>query len=301
MAQIAISALSLTDLSSTHWTAKAAFIISLVSGALAVFYASLLQQKISSLISPGSFKDWIGQPGDAKDRHYLQDRISEFILMDQRQTQEEDGTDRDEALRALKADAEKFIDTIKWKRASSTTLQMTRVPSLLLDYSVKSFLVGLGIYLGCVAFRHLDKPQTDRGSRVVFIVYVVISVLGLLCFYIPKLRKDFEMAPIRRWKAILGTNRFRGKNDDETERRPSPGLSAEQSRRIGDDGTNDEILGDADPGVRHPEDEGLPKAKARVEECIRASVQAQEQCAIALRQLLEEFQKVHSQQGCDGI
>lgn len=137
-------------------------------------------------------------------------------------------------------------------------------------------------------------------SRRQIIVFVVVSVLGLLSFYVPKLLKEFEMAPIRRWDRILGTkleDRFRGKNDDETER-PSPGLSAEQSRRIGD-GTND-IRGDPDPGGRHPEDEGLPKAKARVEECIRASAQAQEQCAVALRQLLEEFQKVRSDRG-DGI
>lgn len=290
--------MSLTDLSSTHWTAKGAFIISLVTGTLSVFYASLLQQKISSLINPDSFKDWLGRPGHAKDRRKVQHRISEFLRIEQ----EEAGTHRNRVLGSVEADIEEFVIATRWKRASVNTIQMTRVPSLLLESSVKSFLVGLGVYLGCVAFRHLDQPQTEGGSRAVFIVFVVISALGLLCFYIPKLLKELEMAPIRSWDAILGTkleDRFRGKNDDETER-PSPGLlSAEQSRRIGGDGTND-IRGDADPGGRHPEDEGQPKAKARVEECIRASAQAQEQCAIALRQLLEEFQKVHSNRG-DGI
>lgn len=42
VAQISISALSLDDLVSTHWTAKVAFVVSLITAVSSVFYACLL-------------------------------------------------------------------------------------------------------------------------------------------------------------------------------------------------------------------------------------------------------------------
>ncbi|CAG8395331.1 unnamed protein product [Penicillium salamii] len=51
VAQVAITALSLTDLDQVHWTAKAAFVLSLTCGGLSVFYACLVQQRMSGLFT----------------------------------------------------------------------------------------------------------------------------------------------------------------------------------------------------------------------------------------------------------
>ncbi|KAK8211576.1 hypothetical protein M8818_003231 [Zalaria obscura] len=59
IAQVAISALSLDRVAQTHWTAQAAFVTSLVSGALSVYYACVVQQTAGSLIKPDELKDWL--------------------------------------------------------------------------------------------------------------------------------------------------------------------------------------------------------------------------------------------------
>lgn len=61
MAQIAFSAVSLEDLNKVHWTAKAAFVSSLIKGSLSVFYACLVQQNLSGLYSIEDVKSFFSK------------------------------------------------------------------------------------------------------------------------------------------------------------------------------------------------------------------------------------------------
>ena len=62
IAQIALTALSLPNLDDTHWTARAAFVVGLVAGSLAVFCSCVLQSKMSSLHSPYAVRRWLTRP-----------------------------------------------------------------------------------------------------------------------------------------------------------------------------------------------------------------------------------------------
>jgi hypothetical protein len=52
IAQITFTALSLGRVSGTHWTAYGAFLVSLISGCLAVYFSCSLQLLLSALHSP---------------------------------------------------------------------------------------------------------------------------------------------------------------------------------------------------------------------------------------------------------
>lgn len=62
IAQIALTALSLPNLDDTHWTARAAFVIGLVAGSLAVFCSCVLQSKMSGLHNAYAVRRWLTRP-----------------------------------------------------------------------------------------------------------------------------------------------------------------------------------------------------------------------------------------------
>ncbi|KAK5126616.1 hypothetical protein LTR85_009550 [Meristemomyces frigidus] len=64
IAQVAITALSLDQIDSTHWTAQAAFIMSLVAGSLSVFYCCVIQMTFGALVHDEDVKDWLCKPGE---------------------------------------------------------------------------------------------------------------------------------------------------------------------------------------------------------------------------------------------
>jgi hypothetical protein len=56
---------------------------------------------------------------------------------------------------------------------SAASVLTVSAPNMLLSSSLNSFLVGLGVYLGFTWTRSLDEVTGTRGSRAVFIFYVV--------------------------------------------------------------------------------------------------------------------------------
>ena len=62
VAQVAITALSLPNLSTTHWVARAFFLLAVVSGCLSVYYACYLQRIVGTLFQPDGIKDWLRFP-----------------------------------------------------------------------------------------------------------------------------------------------------------------------------------------------------------------------------------------------
>ena len=68
MAQIAITSLSLPNLSQVHWIARAFLLFSLVSGLLSVFYACVLRRIIGKLYGPAQIRQWLTIPTQQNQR-----------------------------------------------------------------------------------------------------------------------------------------------------------------------------------------------------------------------------------------
>lgn len=141
MAQIAITALSLADLSQTHWTARGLFTFSLVSSIIAVYYAGSQHRTIGRCLSASQIKAWI-----VSDEGF-------------------DGTG------FFYRDTQKYMSDVR-KPAASSILSIS-APVLLLSASLNSFLAGFGVYLGFVWTKSLDEEATAGDSRNVFLVYVI--------------------------------------------------------------------------------------------------------------------------------
>lgn len=203
VAQVAITALSLENLGSVHWTAKAAFVLSLTTGALSVFFACLLQQRVSSLFGLSDLKDWLSKPAGNRElreadylvRHFREARDNH----DTEETAESNSENKSRLWLELERELTQMVNKRRWERASFSAALMIKIPALLLNWSVGAFLVGLGVYLGSFWTRHLDSPQPRSSSLGVLVTYIVITAAGLLLFFVPVLLKYLESAPIRRF------------------------------------------------------------------------------------------------------
>ncbi|KAI6863248.1 hypothetical protein KC343_g8404 [Hortaea werneckii] len=78
IAQVAFSGLGLDEIANTHWTVQAAFIVSLVSGLLSVYYCCIIQQSFGTLVSPDDIKDWLCTPGEW---HGMKDELHKQITL----------------------------------------------------------------------------------------------------------------------------------------------------------------------------------------------------------------------------
>ncbi|THW59691.1 hypothetical protein D6D20_06320 [Aureobasidium pullulans] len=175
VAQIAITALSLSNSDTIHWTANAAFVVSLVTASLSVFYACLLQQHISGLFTPDDVKSWLSKPASPAEMRLLE-----------------------KATYSLQYRYSDLESAIQKETASFNAAFMIKVPSLLLNWSVGAFILGLGVYLGCVWRPDgISDPSLD-GSLGVLVTYLITTVGGLLLYYVPKAGKILESSTLRR-------------------------------------------------------------------------------------------------------
>lgn len=59
MAQIAVTALSLSDLSRSHWVARGFLVFSLTAALMAVYYATTQQRTMGRLLTVRQVRQWI--------------------------------------------------------------------------------------------------------------------------------------------------------------------------------------------------------------------------------------------------
>ncbi|KAH8768849.1 hypothetical protein F5883DRAFT_63347 [Diaporthe sp. PMI_573] len=144
LAQIAITALSLSNLSQAHWTARGFFTFSLVSSIISVYYASQQHRVLSRFLSSEEIRAWM-----------------------RRKSEQEENKRWMPTKRASKSDPD--IDILP----SITSVLTYSAPNALLSASVCAFLVGLGIYLGFVWTNDLDQSASPSDSRAVFVTYIV--------------------------------------------------------------------------------------------------------------------------------
>lgn len=192
-----------------HWTAKACFIISLVTGSLSVFYACLVQQNISSLFGPEDVKDWLskkikGPPKiDSESAFHGLQSILMVSSLEDLNLDTVRNTEKAEMLRKQFLDLHRALQDDRWMSASLNAAIIIRVPAMLLNWSVGAFLTGIGIYLGFIWRYSLDPPQSQGSSLAVLVVYSVVTFAGLVLFFAPLVLKTLEIGPVKRFRAQI--------------------------------------------------------------------------------------------------
>ncbi|KAI7240001.1 hypothetical protein KC330_g1525 [Hortaea werneckii] len=194
IAQVAISGLGLNEIANTHWTVQAAFIVSLISGLLSVYYCCIIQQQFGSLISPDDIKDWLCTPGEW---HGMEKELQEQFASlrpgnETTGTKEQLQTFRERALARLQSD--------RWASPSINSAVMLVAPARLLNLAVSAFLIGLGIYLAVAFSKNITIAAGDRGNLANMIIYILVVVICILLFWIPVVLRLLQRLPRHRVK-----------------------------------------------------------------------------------------------------
>ncbi|KAF7679590.1 hypothetical protein GT037_003338 [Alternaria burnsii] len=181
VAQIAITALSLADLSNTHWVARASFTFSLVSATMAVYYATRQYRKLGRCLHADEVKAWI---------HPTKMRLL-----------------------PVESSLQLFMP-------SAASVLTVSAPNMLLSASLNAFLVGLGVYFGYVWKRNLDENAGPSASRAVFIVYVIGLALCYGIYALSSLVAA-DQSYISEWDVLRGLHSETARAQDQPSRRAS--------------------------------------------------------------------------------
>lgn len=83
MAQVAVTALSLDFLSSTHWVARSFLLATLLAGCLSVYYAMHLLRMLGRLVTAAKVKDWLRSPPErVRSRYKNRPSIAAVLILD---------------------------------------------------------------------------------------------------------------------------------------------------------------------------------------------------------------------------
>ncbi|PMD61068.1 uncharacterized protein K444DRAFT_558904, partial [Hyaloscypha bicolor E] len=167
LAQVALTSFSLPNLSQAHWTARAAFLLSLVSGCLAVFYASLLQRTLGNIRTPQLVKEWWRGSTPSTSITLLDSTVRREVL--------EFWSNRSDF------DKRPVEENLKLQSSVAAAILMSS-PSMMINFAVGAFLAGIGIYFGFVWKHDLDPISSRTDSRSVFICFL-LSVVFCYSFY----------------------------------------------------------------------------------------------------------------------
>ncbi|KAK5050795.1 hypothetical protein LTR84_003354 [Exophiala bonariae] len=193
ISQVAITAIALPFVREAHWTAQGAFITSLVLGCLSVFFSTRIQRSLTALASAEDVKDWLCKPVSKKDYKAFERELRPRII--HAQASPATAAERE----VLRTEIVQFLEKHRWKHASFYACASLSTPPELLNASMGSFLVGLGIYLGCVWAQNLDPVAGPTASRAILICFVTVAALGIGRFYWADQGKEKELSPIRGW------------------------------------------------------------------------------------------------------
>ena len=163
MAQIAITALSLPELGATHWIVQACFIASLITGCLSVYYSCAVQLILGGLHGPDETAVWL---------------IYDYL-------------DYRHQARNLEECLPEVVSQIITIPSFNSALILV-APAALLNWSLATFLVGLGLYLGIVYTKQLSTIAGTHASLAVLITYIIFTVGALVAFYVPVGMKVIE-------------------------------------------------------------------------------------------------------------
>lgn len=180
---------------------RAFFIISLISGCFAVYFACLSQKTIGTIFKASELKDWLTRrdsvplSGWQIRRRLVQlDRLKNY------------GDETKSFTNQSKGDVEKgllddFNDLQEWQRSASLwSAFLLQVPFNYMRLSLGSFVIGLSIYLGFVWKHDLDQQAGKNGSRNIFIVLLVVVLACIYSHLASAIYKSLEVVPVHSWK-----------------------------------------------------------------------------------------------------
>jgi hypothetical protein len=203
IAQVAITALSLTRLDDSHWTAEAFFVISLVTGSLSVFFSCANSPSMHGLHSADDVRDFLTKPSKSVDLTAFNDLLTKI---------EHTREVSKETLHPLK----QYIQKVP----SAHSAVMLVIQMYLLNIALSTFLTGLGVYLGKLYTAKLI-PSYGSGALGILLIYVITALTGLAVFYVARSFKYLENLPRERYNNLLDTIRAKSGNpaagDEHTE------------------------------------------------------------------------------------
>lgn len=165
VASVSTAALALPDLNQTWWPAEALFIASLVFSLISVFTASKQQKITGRLLQPQSLRRYI---------RVRKDVVAGFTHTKKKKTNQSWGAYISEEV--TDDDPGELENSLCVYLPSPVSCLMFSAPRLLLAASVLSFIIGVGIYTGTLAFTDLGDSHTRHKN--VFIVYCVTAAFG---------------------------------------------------------------------------------------------------------------------------
>ena len=151
--------------------------LSIVSGCLAVFFASMLQRTLGNMRTPARVKSW--WRGSAL--YSFKDQTN-AMLEDPNWTVMQGMNDVER--RKLVSFIREIDGDDKKKLVSSVTAAvLMSAPTLMINFAVGAFLTGIGIYFGFVWKNNLDPLASKAESRNVFVCFIV-SLAACSSFYV---------------------------------------------------------------------------------------------------------------------
>ncbi|PWY75339.1 hypothetical protein BO94DRAFT_605837 [Aspergillus sclerotioniger CBS 115572] len=217
VAQVAISALVLEDLDKVHWTVEAAFSLSLTAGGLSVFYACLIQQRLNSCLTTDDVKDFFSRVSTSARLREFEQALDDMASQMRKMDVGDEMTSVHEKVTRLESMIKDFKSANRWKSVSFLSILMVKAPTLLMKYALGSFIVGLGISFGCLAFSDVGSQKPQGRYLALFTVYIVTSCLGLFIYYVPSILKDLELSTARRHTRFIRSKIPREHLQNETQ------------------------------------------------------------------------------------
>lgn len=176
VAQISISAYSLSDTNQTHWVSRGFCIFSLVTSLMAVYYATTLHRIMGRQLEPSYVRAWIR--GFRRPYGAMTDRKA-----DPHRLEFESWNSTLDLVGAL-------IDR-SFRPAYASVITLS-APQVLLSTSLFGLLLGIGVYLGFMWTQHVDEVFGGLDSRNIWIVYLVTAVVCVIVYSTSRLITDDE-------------------------------------------------------------------------------------------------------------
>ncbi|EAW25194.1 uncharacterized protein NFIA_106830 [Aspergillus fischeri NRRL 181] len=183
IAQIAMTSLTLPFLSQTHWVSRAFFITSVVSGCLAVYFAVMTQKTVAMLYTARETRAWLAGP--------LPDEILRAVHQSESMLDRNPSTELEQVFTEPEQ-VENVRRMLTTRNPSVYAVLVMGIPAFMLNLSLGTLLVGLGVYLGFIWTRHLDTQSGPNDSRNVFVFYIVGIFTMIATYFIPNALKDRE-------------------------------------------------------------------------------------------------------------
>ncbi|KAM7213966.1 hypothetical protein V8F06_010665 [Rhypophila decipiens] len=195
VAQIGITSLTLDAVQQAHWTATAFFVASLVSGVMSVYVSFVVQQELNGLIGGPDIADWLSRPLDQQQIYRKAYLLTHHPAFNQ--------ANQDMAGITLGAPVlGNLTEAHLGREVSVLSAVLLATPAALLALSLNMFVVGLGIYLGCLYTGDLMAGFSKSGSLGILIFYLFTALTGTFLYSFPRLLKTSEHHNVRKTAGV---------------------------------------------------------------------------------------------------